>query len=144
MCKIVSRLIEWCFTPLSTVFQTYQGDSSHYLPLSWVSRVLCRGSEVSCPLTLLRKNPEDPVQLEPRTSAFKHFMTEPCRTPGKDFKGYKTIPRSDFKHGKNRNAKKMWQKVLFILFQLHPMWHLTVFLLFRQSFVSLYLFVQQK
>ena len=33
-------MIEWCFTPLSTVFQSYHGDSSHYSCLSWVSPVL--------------------------------------------------------------------------------------------------------
>ena len=33
-------LIEWCFTPLSTVFQSYRGDSQHYSRLSWVSPVL--------------------------------------------------------------------------------------------------------
>ena len=32
--------MEWCFTPLSTVFQSYHGDSSHYSCLSWVSPVL--------------------------------------------------------------------------------------------------------
>ena len=26
----VYRLIEWCFKPLLTVFQSYHGDSSHY------------------------------------------------------------------------------------------------------------------
>ena len=51
--------------------------------LSWVSPVLGWGSEVSCPRTLPRKNPEDPVRLEPRTSGLrvKHFTTEPRRTP---------------------------------------------------------------
>ena len=41
------------------------------------------GSEVSCPRTLPRKNPEDPVRLEPRTPGLrvKHFTTEPRRTP---------------------------------------------------------------
>ena len=36
------------------------------------------GSEVSCPRTLQRKNPEDPVRLEPRTPGLrvKHFTTE--------------------------------------------------------------------
>ena len=32
----LGRLTEWCFTPLSTVFQSYHGDSSHYSCLSWV------------------------------------------------------------------------------------------------------------
>ena len=37
------------------------------------------GSDVSCPRTLPRKNPEDPVRLEPRTPGLqiKHFTTEP-------------------------------------------------------------------
>ena len=40
------------------------------------------GSEVSCPRTLPRKNPEDQVRLEPRTPGLqvKHFTTEPRRT----------------------------------------------------------------
>ena len=40
------------------------------------------GSEVSCPRTLPRKNPEDPVQLELRTPGLrvKHFTTEPRET----------------------------------------------------------------
>ena len=33
-------MIEWCFTPLSTVSQSYHGESSHYSCLSWVSPVL--------------------------------------------------------------------------------------------------------
>ena len=74
-------LIEWCLTPLLTVFQSYHGDSSHYscFPGFTSTRL---GSEVSCPRTLPRKNPEDPVRLEPRTPGlrFKHFTTEPRRT----------------------------------------------------------------
>ena len=40
------------------------------------------GSEVSCPRTLTRKNPEDPVRLEPRNPGLrvKHFTTEPRGT----------------------------------------------------------------
>ena len=52
MSKCVNELTKWCFTPLSTVFQSYHGDSSHYSCLSWVSTVLGWGSEVSCPRTL--------------------------------------------------------------------------------------------
>ena len=39
-------------------------------------------SEVSCPRTLPRKNPEDPVKLEPRTPGLqvKHLTTEPHGT----------------------------------------------------------------
>ena len=51
-----------------------------------VSPVLGWGSEVSYPRTLPRKNPEDPVRLEPRTSGLrvKHFTTESRRTHHKD------------------------------------------------------------
>ena len=38
-------MIEWCFTPLSTVFQLYHGNCSRYSCLSWVSPVLSCGSE---------------------------------------------------------------------------------------------------
>ena len=40
------------------------------------------GSEVSCPRSLPRKNPEDPVRLEPRTPGLqvKHLTTEPRGT----------------------------------------------------------------
>ena len=40
------------------------------------------GSEVSCPRTLPQKNPEDPVQFEPRTPGLqvKNFTTEPRGT----------------------------------------------------------------
>ena len=76
-------LIEWCFTPLSAVFQSYHGDNSHSC-LSWVLPVLGWGPEVSCPRTLPRKKkPEDPERLEPRDPGLrvKHFSTEPRRTP---------------------------------------------------------------
>ena len=43
----LKELIEWCFAPLSTVLQSYQGDSSQYSCLSWVSSVLGWGSRVS-------------------------------------------------------------------------------------------------
>ena len=52
--------------PLSTVFQSSHGDSSHYSWLSWVSPALGWISKVSCPRTL-HQNPEDPVRFEPRT-----------------------------------------------------------------------------
>ena len=55
-CVATWIIIEWCFTPLLTVFQSYHGDSSHYSCLFWVSLVLGWGSEVSCPRTLPRKN----------------------------------------------------------------------------------------
>ena len=47
--------VEWCFTPLSTIFQSYHGDNSHYSCLSWVLPVLGWGFEVSCPMKLPQK-----------------------------------------------------------------------------------------
>ena len=45
----IDWLIGWCFTLLSTIFQSYHGDSSNNSCLSWVSPVLGWGSEVSEP-----------------------------------------------------------------------------------------------
>ena len=47
-----------------------------------LSLVLGWGSEVSCPRTLPRKNPEDLVRLEPRNPGLRveHLATEPCGT----------------------------------------------------------------
>ena len=73
------RFIEWCFTPLSTVFQSYHGDSSHYSWLSLVSPVRDWGSEVSVlDKGTPKKNPKDPERLEPRTPKLrvKYFTTE--------------------------------------------------------------------
>ena len=57
---------------------------------SWVSPVLGWGSKVSCPRTLPRKNPEDPVWLKLRTPGLrvKHFTTEPRRTPESILKAF--------------------------------------------------------
>ena len=75
-------LIDWCFMPLSTVFQSYHGDRSHYSCLSWVSPVL--GWVLKCLAQghSHEKNPEDPVRLEPRTPGLqvKHFITGPRAT----------------------------------------------------------------
>ena len=76
---IIIIIIEWCFTPLLTVFQSYHGDSSHYSCISWVSPVLGWGSEVSCPRTLPRKtqriqcgsNP-GPLDYESNTLPLSH------------------------------------------------------------------------
>ena len=59
--------IERYFTPLSTVFKSYHGDSSHYSCRLWALPVLGWSSEVSLPSILSRKNLEDPVRLEPRS-----------------------------------------------------------------------------
>ena len=76
--RFIVRLNEWCFTLLSTLFQSYHNHRSHYSCLSWVSTVLRWSSKVSCPRTFPQKNPEDQVRLEPRTPRlqFKHFTTE--------------------------------------------------------------------
>ena len=39
-CSVTLDLLKGVFTPFSTVFQSYLGDSSHYSCLSWVSQVL--------------------------------------------------------------------------------------------------------
>ena len=43
---LLSSLTEWCFLLLSTLFQSYPCDSSHYSCLSWVLPILGWGSEV--------------------------------------------------------------------------------------------------
>ena len=52
-CHILAQRNHW-LTPISTVFQLYPGDSSHYSCLSLVSPLLGWGSEGSCPRTLSR------------------------------------------------------------------------------------------
>ena len=44
-CKV---FVESYFTPLSTVFQSYHGDRSHYSCLSWVSPVDLLGWALKC------------------------------------------------------------------------------------------------
>ena len=65
-------MIEWCFMPLSTVFQSYHRHSSHYS--------CAQGHSLE---KKKKKNPEDPVWLEARTPGLrvKHFTTEQHRTP---------------------------------------------------------------
>ena len=68
-----------CFTPLSTVFQSYHSDSSHYSCHSWVSPVLGWGSAVFYPRTLPRNtqrircgsNP-GPLDYESKTLPLSH------------------------------------------------------------------------
>ena len=62
------------FTPLSTVFQLYHGDSSHYSCLSWVSPVLGWDSEVSCSRAFPRGSNEDPMRLSPWGPGFFFFF----------------------------------------------------------------------
>ena len=57
-------MIEWCFTPLLTIFQSCHGDSSHYscFPGFYQCKTLmCLAQGQS------HQKPEDPVRLEPRT-----------------------------------------------------------------------------
>ena len=87
-CRLYKSLLsmtEWCFTPLSTVFQLYHGDSSHYSCLSWVSPVLGWALKCLAQGYSHEKNPEDPVRREPRTPGLrvKHFTTEPRGTLNK-------------------------------------------------------------
>ena len=87
MCIYIVAKFSWIdWMVFYTAFNSISVISRRQLTLfmsSWVSPVLGWGSEVSCPRTLPRKNPEDPVQLEPRTPGLqvKHFTTEPCRSP---------------------------------------------------------------
>ena len=73
--RSIDWLIELYFTPLLThIIHAFLGFTSTRL-----------GSEVSCPRTLPRKNPEDPVRLKPRTPGLrvKHFTTGPHGTQSK-------------------------------------------------------------
>ena len=72
---------EWCFTPLSTVFQAYHGNSSHYSCLSRDSPVLGWGSEV---LAQGHSHEKPRGSSAPRTQDLwitSHFTTEQRRTP---------------------------------------------------------------
>ena len=62
------------------------------------------GSEVSCPRTLPRKNPEDLVRLEPRTPGLrvKHLTTEQRGTLKKNW--WKVLQKSRKHCGKRRNC----------------------------------------
>ena len=67
MYSLIPQLNEWCFTLLSTVFQSYHSDGSHYSCLSWVSPVLGWGS-LKCLAQGHAPPPQsDPVWFEPRT-----------------------------------------------------------------------------
>ena len=77
---LVKSFIEWCFTLISTVFQSYQGDSSHYSCFSRVSPVLGWGFEVSCPKTLQRRTQNIQCSLNPGPLNYESY-TEPRRTP---------------------------------------------------------------
>ena len=68
--------------PLSTVFQIYHSDSSHYSCLSCVSPVLGWALKCLAQGHSHKKIPEDPVRLKPRTPELqvKHFTTEPSGT----------------------------------------------------------------
>ena len=96
------RLVKWCFTPLSTVYQSYHGDSSHYSCLSWVLPVLGWDSEVSGPRTLPQKKPQKiqcgstlgPLDYESNTSPLSyvgpHISTE-SKTVGRRFIDIETV-----------------------------------------------------
>ena len=62
--------------------------------LSWVSPVLGWALKCLAQGHSPRKNPEDPVQLEPRTPGLrvKHFTTEPHRTTGLRVKHFTNEP----------------------------------------------------
>ena len=78
------RLIDW----LNGVLRRFQQYFSHITATAHIIHAFLgftstrQDSEVSCPRTLPRKNPEDPVWLKPRTPGLrvKHFTTEPLGT----------------------------------------------------------------
>ena len=72
-------IIEWCLTPLSTVFQLYNGDSWHFSYRSWVFTSTRMGLWRVLPMDTRTIKTEDTMQLEPRTPElrFKHFTNEP-------------------------------------------------------------------
>ena len=82
--KIYLLQIDW----LNGVLRCFQQYFSHITATAHIIHVFLGftsarlGSEVSCPRTLPRKNPEDLVQLEPRTPGLRveHFTTEPRGT----------------------------------------------------------------
>ena len=86
------------------------------------------GSEVSCPRTLPRKNQEDPVRLEPRTTGLrvKHFNFEPCGTPFelKISVGVENIEEIDnilsFSFNVFKSLPFRWQNVLLVNFYQIP------------------------
>ena len=102
-------MIEWCFTPLLTVFQSYHGDSSNYSCISWVSPGLGWGSEVSCPRTLPRKNPEDPVRLERRPLDYES-KTLPLSHAGPRHCVYKKIFNDVGRIHNCRTLSLLWAK----------------------------------
>ena len=65
--------------PLSTVFQSYHGDSLHHSCVSWVSPVLGWGSEVSCPRTLPRKTQRILCGLNPGTLDYESNTLPLCQ-----------------------------------------------------------------
>ena len=80
---ILRWLIDWMvfYTAFNSISAISWWQLTLFMPfLGFTSTTL--GSEVSCPRTLTRKNPKDPVWLEPRTYGWrvKHFTTEPCGT----------------------------------------------------------------
>ena len=72
---------ELCFFMLlSTVFQSYHSNSSHYSCPSWVSKVLGCGSEVSCPRKLAQK-PRGSSMPRTQNLWITSQTTEPRWTP---------------------------------------------------------------
>ena len=61
-------VIEWWFTPLSTIFQLYHGFSSHYSCISWVSPVLGWDSEVGNGLNRLKANYQSQKKFQTRSA----------------------------------------------------------------------------
>ena len=83
MCTCVLNCIEWCLTPLSTVFQSYHGDSSHYSGLScvspgldWALKCLAEGHSHENHQRIKRGSDPGPLDYESNTSLLSH--AGPC------------------------------------------------------------------
>ena len=77
-------LIDWMMFYVAFNSVSVMSQQQLTLFMSFLSLTSTRlGLRVSCRRTLPRKNPEDPVRLEPETPGLrvKHFTTDPRRTP---------------------------------------------------------------
>ena len=86
---------EWCFTPLSTIFQSYHSVNSHYSCLSWVSPVLSWGSKVSCPRTLQRNTLSFHCGSNLESLDYESNTLPPSSTPFQSYGQYSSFLQAD-------------------------------------------------
>ena len=137
-------MIEQCFTQLSTVFQSYHGNSSHYSCLSWLLPVLGWGSEVSCQMTLLQKTKTIQSCSNPGPQDYES-NTLPLSHTGLPFN---PLPNNTtFQHTKDIQLwKTLWEKEKLLVVSnfsfshnvFYPIWYLFSILKCRLQFVSIW------